>query len=152
MKKDGDDVVLRNERGFEYIADASIVEEGMDNANQFSETRKITRVQMVKILETTHGAIFTVNFNKQVTKDAGEVKLQDISADDLATKAGRLKVMDNLLKGEERTIRGKVVKVEPKLGRTQVIDQDVNDDHKERLVDHRTINWLIFQNIKYVAP
>ena len=135
-----------------YTADASIIEEGMDSGNQFSETRKVTKERLVKILESTQGSIFTVNFNKQATRERGEEKLRTVSVEDLATKGERLKLMENLLKGEERTIRGKVVKVEPKLGRTQVIDQDIDGDHRERLVDHRTINWLIFKNVKYVAP
>ena len=53
---------VKNERGFEFSVSKEIIEEGMFNASQFNETKKVSRTVMVDILENTGGAIFTVNF------------------------------------------------------------------------------------------
>ena len=54
--------------------------------------------------------------------------------------------------GAERTLRGKLVKPEPLLGRSMCEDLDC-DDNKNRLrqVDHRTINFLIVGGVKYTV-
>ena len=36
------------------------------------------------------------------------------------------------------------------LGRSTVIDLSAKTDNKFRQVDHRTIEWLIVKNVKYV--
>jgi len=53
--------------------------------------------------------------------------------------------------GEERTLRGRLVQPEPLLGRSHVEDLDVKEGHKLRLVDHRTIKWLVVEGVKYVV-
>ena len=49
--------------------------------------------------------------------------------------------------GTERTLIGHFLSSEPLLGRSYVIDLEVNE---RRLVDHRTIKSLITQNVRYV--
>ncbi len=51
--------------------------------------------------------------------------------------------------GERRVLRGYLAKAEPLLGRSYCVDIDVVEDNKLRLVDHRTIHWLICDNVKY---
>lgn len=51
--------------------------------------------------------------------------------------------------GENRTLTGYLISTEPKMGRSQVIDLEIVTGHAERLVDHRTLNWLISKGIKY---
>lgn len=53
--------------------------------------------------------------------------------------------------GTERTLRGRLIKPEPLLGRSLVEDLDVDGDHRERLVDHRTLKWLIVDGVKHVV-
>ena len=43
-----------------------------------------------------------------------------------------------------------LVKVENNLGRSTVIDLTANTENKFRQIDHRTIEYIIFKNIKYV--
>lgn len=58
--------------------------------------------------------------------------------------------------GEERTLRGQMVKVETGLGRSEVIDFDLDNNPKKdfdtrvRQVDHRTLKSLIVDNVKYI--
>ncbi len=43
-----------------------------------------------------------------------------------------------------------LVKVEGKLGRSTVICLDANTENKFRQIDHRSIEFIIFKNVKYV--
>jgi len=43
-----------------------------------------------------------------------------------------------------------LVKVENNLGRSTVIDLNAQSPSKFRQVDHRSIEWIVFKNIKYV--
>jgi len=54
--------------------------------------------------------------------------------------------------GEIRTLRGKLVSSEPLLGRSYVEDLDIPmGQYRFRQADHRTILWLICDNVKYVV-
>lgn len=53
--------------------------------------------------------------------------------------------------GEERTLRGRLVSAEPLLGRSMCEDLDITDKNRLRLVDHRTIRWLIVEGVRYVV-
>ena len=53
--------------------------------------------------------------------------------------------------GSERIMRGRLVTPEPLLGRSMVEDLDIVDGHRLRLVDHRTIKYLIVEGVKYVV-
>lgn len=50
-----------------------------------------------------------------------------------------------------RTLRGRLINPEPLLGRSKVEDLDITGDYRIRLVDHRTINFLIVDGIKYIV-
>jgi len=62
--------------------------------------------------------------------------------------------------GTERTLTGYVIGAEVVLGRTIAIDTEKPKkirkgkdgkefDERQRLVDHRTLKWLIYKNVKY---
>lgn len=53
--------------------------------------------------------------------------------------------------GEERILRGRLVIPEPLLGRSMCEDLDLDDKHKLRLVDHRTIKWLVVEGVRYTV-
>lgn len=52
--------------------------------------------------------------------------------------------------GTERTLRGRLFKPEPLLGRSLVEDLD-KQGSRLRMVDHRTIEWIIVEGVKYVV-
>lgn len=54
--------------------------------------------------------------------------------------------------GEKRILRGRLIQPEPLLGRSMCEDLDIKDGHRLRLVDHRTIIYLILGGIKYEVP
>lgn len=52
--------------------------------------------------------------------------------------------------GNDRTLRGRLKRPEPLLGRSMVEDLDVDrDKERTRLVDHRTIKYIIINGTKY---
>jgi hypothetical protein len=51
--------------------------------------------------------------------------------------------------GSERVLRGKLVTPEPLLGRSMMEDFDIKTGNRLRLVDHRTIRYLIVEGTKY---
>jgi hypothetical protein len=51
--------------------------------------------------------------------------------------------------GEERVLRGRLIQPEPLLGRSMVEDLDADKKNRVRQVDHRTIQWLIVEGVKY---
>ncbi len=51
--------------------------------------------------------------------------------------------------GEERVLRGRYIKQERLMGRSMVEDLDITASHKQRLVCHRELRWLIVNGVKY---
>jgi len=144
-----DRIRVKNERGFEFDISGNIVSEGMYSADQFTETKKLTRTELVEVLENAGDTVFTVNFNKQPTPKEVADKLQGFS------KENARKAATKLLKGDERTLTGYLLQTEPKMGRSQVIDLEIapkgDGVNRIRQVDHRTLNWIILKNIRYMV-
>lgn len=55
-----------------------------------------------------------------------------------------------MLEGETCTLVCHLLRVETKLGRSLVHDLETKAESKVRMVDHRTIDYIIFKNVKYV--
>ena len=53
--------------------------------------------------------------------------------------------------GKERVLRGRLVKPEPLLGRSMVEDLELKGVNRLRQVDHRTIQYLIVDGVKYLV-
>jgi hypothetical protein len=53
--------------------------------------------------------------------------------------------------GNERLLRGRLVKPEPLLGRSMVEDMELKGVNRLRQVDHRTIKYLIVDGVKYTV-
>lgn len=91
------------------------------SADQFTEEMKVSKTQAADILIHSSNRPLTVSFLK---------------AD-----------------GEERVLRGRLIKPEPLLGRSMVedLDKPVTEKNRLRQVDHRTINWLVVDGVKYIV-
>lgn len=142
---------VKNERGFEFTVSKEIVEEGMYNASQFTETKKISRTAMVDILESTNGHIFTVNFDKKPTDQSVLEVLKSFTLADFADSGKLAHISEKIARGENRTLTGYMLAPEVKMGRSKVIDLAEAAPGNSRLVDHRTLNWLIFKGVKYTC-
>lgn len=140
---------VKNEEGFEWGIDNNILENQCYSADQFNETKEVTRTELITTLLEVGNTVFTVNFDKlptpedflALTRDAGNKirAFEDMKKD------------FKKLKGENRTLVGYLIKTETGFGRSMVIDLEVKEAHKVRQIDHRTLNWLIVRNVKYTV-
>ena len=151
VSSDAKSMRVRNERGFEFTVSKEIVEEGMFNSSQFTETKKISRTAMVDILEGTNGNIFTVNFDKKPTDKSVLEVLKSFTIADFGDQGKLAHISEKIAKGENRTLTGYMFSSEPKMGRSKVIDLNVKAPGNARLVDYRTLNWLIYKGVKYTC-
>ena len=149
-------LLLSNEREYEIEVERSVIEEGMFSASQYDEELKITRTEMSELLENAGDSVFTVNFYKQPKEKEinqeilNAIKDQSLQTDEKALVKKIKKAVKKAIKGEERILIGYLVHEEAKMGRSQVIDLEAKGDHRLRLVDHRSLNWLILKNKKYI--
>lgn len=152
----GQNVNVKNEDGFEWYISGGIISEECYSTQQ-EETKKVSRTELAEILMNARDAIVVVNFHKQASADTVHAKLTDADGEKVTKK-----LLGSLLKGEERTMTGYVIATEPVLGRTVMIDLEKKKvitptkdgeghDIRQRLVDHRSLNWLIYKNVKYTV-
>jgi hypothetical protein len=150
VSKNDEQVTILNERGFDMFITKAVVEEGAYSANQHTRVEKVSRTRLVELLESAGDTIFTVHFTKQPNETAMRNKLQKVKLEDFSKKNFYRQLAKDLSTGEERTLIGYLMRCEPKMGRSQVIDMEIgHDKHRLRQVDHRTIQWLILKNVKY---
>ncbi len=95
------------------------------SADYFAEEVKTTMTDVAQKLIESHNRPLTVCFTKQPAK--GEEA------------------------GEGRVLRGRLLSHEALLGRSYVEDMDKPENDRVRLVDHRTIKWLIVDGVKYIV-
>lgn len=93
----------------------------MFSADQYAEEIKVTKTKAAELLVSSYNRPLTVSFAKQ--------------------------------DGSERILRGRLVQPEPLLGRSMVEDLDIDarGDARLRQVDHRSINFLIVDGVKYTV-
>lgn len=141
-------MTVRNEAGKSWSIDNSLVEAECYSASHSDETKEVTRTELIEIFNGTADNVYTVCFNKQP-------KVED--AFDAIANKGKLKsnieikkLLKEKMAGEERILTGYTIKREIPWGRSMVVDLCEPSTDRIRQVDHRTLNWLICQNVKYV--
>lgn len=149
-------VRVENEYGFQFNIDGlDILEHEFVSADQFAEEEKVSRTELAEILMGARDSIFTVCFLKQVkTSELTEAieGLLDRKGRKRDLKKDASALAKKMIKGEERELVGYLLRTEPKMGRSLVVDLEVPiDEHRIRLVDHRTLQWIIFKNKKYIV-
>ena len=152
----GSGIGVANEEGFEWSIGSQIVANEC-YSTQFEKTENISRTALAEMLMSARDAIVVVDFNKQATADTVHAKLTEADGSKVTKK-----MLAGLLKGESRTMTGYVIGAEPILGRTIMIDLEkkkvlsktkdgVEWDSRQRQVDHRTLNSVIYKNVKYIV-
>lgn len=103
---------------------------------------------MVEKLTNAKESVFTVTFRRKVDIDDAVNVLQQVKkASDLKTNAAHL--AKQMVTGQLVSITGYLTKAEEKLGRSLIIDLSQDHGKEFKQVDHRTIEELILQNVKY---
>lgn len=158
LRNTGTMLEVENERGFPFAVAKGIVEEGIYTANQFDAEKEVlvTRTELIRIFGTVNDTVFKVCFNKQPTADAINEAIASANRGKILPIAELKKVVKTAYKGEERVLTGYLVSTETGFGRSMVIDLEADRskstadwDSRLKQVDHRTLNWLVFKNVKY---
>lgn len=124
--------------------------EKMDSANHFAKEVPMNMTDLAELLENAGDTAFTVSFRKKVTEDLVQEKLSATSAKELKDSGFLNKLSKALIDGEECVMTCHLIEAESSLGRSTVIDLTTKSANKFRQVDHRTINYIIINNTKYV--
>lgn len=154
----GDQIQLKPDAGESIVVDKSYAESFLTSASQFTETKPVTRTELTEIIRSNPARAITINFNKQVK--APDVTKEIIEAHENSTPkafaAVVAKAVKKALDGEERTIVGRHYNSYDEFGRLHFTDMEIaqdaskNYDVRQRLVDPRTANWVIAENVKYI--
>lgn len=156
------EVHLRNDLGEDIIVDSKYAEKCLISADQFTNEKNMSRTDITNLFLSSTNVVLTVNYNKQVKED--EVKKQLYAL--YPNKGGKIlseseykqkiaATITEALVGEERTMVGRHYGSQDEFGRVHFIDmeqtKDTSKDYdtRQRLVDPRTINWLILKGVKY---
>ncbi len=144
---------VKNEEGYTWTISKDIVAKECYSADHYEKEVKVTRTELANFLtDKARDAAFTVQFAKKPTKKrAAELLKQMFEEDHKATKKFYTGVATAALSGEKRVLRGRLLGEEQRMGRTQVVDLDIESGHNARQVDHRTIDYIICRNKKMVA-
>ena len=122
----------------------------MDSADHFDYEIPLARGELVEMLESTRDTIFTICFKKKIQPKKVAEKLEIEGEGAIGDLKKSKKLAKALLQGEECVIVGKMINLEPKLGRSMIKDLRVPFGYNLRQVDHRTVEWIIFKNRKFI--
>lgn len=163
-KVQGDKVQLRNDYDEPIVVDSNYAEKCLVSADQFDSEKVMSRTDITNLFLASTSTALTVNYNKQVKEDEVKKQLYDLypnkggkilSEADFKKKVAA--ALSGALTGEERTMVGRHYGSQDEFGRVRFIDmEEVKDpkkdyDTRQRLVDPRTINWVILRGVKYVV-
>jgi len=160
----GNEIEVVNDYGQEITLSKSYVEQLLVASDQVTETKKMSRTDVINLFMTATNVICTCNYNKKA--DEKEIQKQLIAL--YPNKAGKIlsqadyekaikKNLSDALTGEERTMVGRHYGRTDEFGRIKFIDMEApggydaakDSDSRQRLVDPRTINWIILRGVKY---
>lgn len=159
IKTSGDKVQLQNDNGEDIVVGKPYVESLLNSANQFTETKKVSMTEAATIFQNSTNIAVTVNFNTKV-KEADVVKeiMDTFEGSTMKSMESAVKkAIKTALEGKERTMIGRHYGHMNELGRISFIDmEETKDPSKDydtrtRLVDPRTLNWLVVRGVKYVV-
>jgi hypothetical protein len=159
VKKLGNKVQLQNDQGDNIVVDSNYVNNQLQSANQYSAEEKITKTKLAEIFLQHPRVAMTVCFNKQIKQEDIAKEISGIYSQlnvGLTQDQFDRKVKAALnLKGEERVMVGRHYGGTDINGRVHFIDMGLTRDTsksydtRQRLVDPRTINYIIVGGTKY---
>lgn len=158
-KINGDSLVLKNEQGEGIEVSKEYVEGCLVSGDQFTDEKSVNKTEAAQIFSSNPEVVFTVSFQKQV-KEADVVKeIQEAystsTPKEIETKLK--KAVKKALNGEERILTGFHRGKQDEFGRYQATDLAITKDAsksydvRQRLIDPRTISWIIVKGVKYTV-
>lgn len=146
---DGDKITVKNHLGGAWFISKDLLVRDMWSADHYDKEIKCTMTDLSEILEGCRDTIFTVSFKTKIHPKQVHEKLQSVTYKELKNEAKIKDFSKVLIEGEQCTITGHLIDCENNLGRSTVIDLNKKVPFNFRQVDHRTIDYIIFKNVKY---
>ena len=122
----------------------------MYSADHFKKEVAMNVTALAELLHTVQDNIFTVGFRRQPTEENATDLLQKAMPADFKDPKKLSLLSKQLIAGTECKMTCHMIEVENNLGRSLVIDLNTKGQSKFRQVDHRSIDYIIFQNVKYI--
>lgn len=150
----GNKVQLVNGDGNRVVVDNEYVNNSLSSASQHVETKKVTKTELAEVFLQNSRVAMTVMFNKKldnakVTDNISTIYSKLSFGMTQADFTKQVKAVVNL-KGDERVMVGRHYGNPDVNGRVSFVDMNVDKGNPNRLVDPRTINYLIVNNVKYL--
>jgi len=149
VRRDFQSVVVKNENGLEWSIDAGLFEKEFNVADQFQFVEKVNRTKMVEKIVASAQLVMTVHFRKKPEHKTLVDTVTNLLDGNLPHPKPR--ALSSLLKGatagEERTMIGRHYGTTDDFGRLQFTAME--KDGGLRLIDPRTVEWAIIDNVKY---
>lgn len=143
LTANGDSIVLNDE----YINNL------LSSATQYDEVKKVTRTELAETFLANARVAMTVMFHKKVDPKQVSESVSSIYGElnlGMTEASFQKKVKAVLdLKGEERIMVGRHYGSVDVNGRVSFVDMNIDSGNPNRLVDPRTIDYLIVGGIKY---
>jgi hypothetical protein len=138
----GESVEVEDETGFKTIS-RSILEAQAYTAHQYTSVEKVSRTELARIAEQdVRDAVMSCSFTKLPSADDQEKALAQA---DLSTPAKRKRVAKEIATGPKRVMHCHITDTH-ELGRLPVYDLDAKG---ERMIDLRSLEWLVYANTRY---
>jgi len=144
----GSRITVENSFGQTMHVSKDIIEK-MHSANHFKTSVPMNMTSLAELLESVGDTVFSVRFHKKSNEEQVQKRLQETKLSDLKDKAALSTLAKELIEGEICEMVCCLVKAESRLGRSTVIDLSSTKESRFRQIDHRTIEYIIFNNAKY---
>lgn len=144
--EDKGDQIMCKSSGKNIEISKDILEYEMHNSSVYAEEQKISLTNVATQMAEANSKCFTVCFTTKLDDKLVQEKLKDIKSKLTADKVKALS--KEVLLGKESELVARLSRAEGKLGRSLVIDLPTQG---YRTVDHRTIKWIIIDNVKYIV-
>jgi len=159
VKIAGEKVQLKDGLDQDIVVDKNYVEDCLISGNQHTKDEKISKTDLTKMFLENPNVAFTVSFNKQVKEaDVAKEIMDAYEGSTPKTMADAIKkAVKRGLTGEERVLTGYHTGLQDEFGRISCIDMNITKDPNAsynsalRLVDPRSLNFLILKGTKYTV-
>ncbi|MGE3483628.1 MAG: hypothetical protein AB7L09_02730 [Nitrospira sp.] len=143
---------IQNTNGDKWDVGLGVIELEFTIAEQYDGEEMVSRTALIELLKTYPRTAMTVNYNKKVVPNDNADQILDlineaIKTGKAPTKAVVRKLANEQQVGPERTIIGFHTNGFDDHGRLKFQESGTG----QRLVDPRTINWMVLNRVKYIV-